>query len=172
MKNKYHKYAKKHFSSWMALGIIGWLLQSCMSMSTMQTARTTEKGELAYGLGGGYVKADISQGNSDTIRVKAPFVEIAGRYGISDRLDVGLKLTLIGSVGADVKYQLIGDHESKIAGSVGLGLAYFSIESGNSKSSMYDVMVPLYFSYHPTDWLSLYVGPKYAFRINSYKNEV
>ncbi len=169
MKNLYEN-LKRFGWHGMVIGTIV-VLQSCASMSTMQTARTTEKGEVGFGFGGGFVQADIAQGKSDTIKIKAPFVEVGGRYGITDKLDIGAKLTLIGTAVLDGKYQFLGDHESKVAGSVGLGFGYLGIESGNSKSTMYDIMTPVYFSYHPADWFSIYASPKYVFRINTYSND-
>ena len=146
-------------------------LSSCASMSMMQTARTTEKGKLGTSYGGGVVQSELILGTSDTLDLNAPFAEVGARYGITDNLDAGLKLTLIGTGVADVKYQFIGDSESVFAGSVGLGVGYLSIESGSSKSSIYDLMVPAYFSVHPTDWLGIYAGPRYVFRINSYNTD-
>lgn len=150
------------------------LLSGCASMSTMQTARTTEKGEFGYDVGGGYIKTDIALGTADTISFKAPFLEIGGRYGVTDKLDLGAKLTLIGTATADAKYQFLGDGESMLAGSAGFGLGYLSISSGSgvntSDSKIFDIMVPAYFSVHPTDWFSVYASPRYVFRINSYSS--
>ena len=143
-------------------------------MSTMQTARTTEKGEFGYGFGGGVIRTDIALGDVDTISLNAPFMEIGARYGITDKLDLGAKLTLIGTATVDAKYQFLGDGESKLAGSAGFGLGYLSISSesnGNtSESKIFDLMVPVYFSVHPADWFAVYASPKYVFRINSYNS--
>lgn len=147
------------------------LLAGCASMSTMQTARTTPKDAVVGLLGAGVVNSEFALGELDTITINAPFLEVGGRYGINEKLDVGLKLTIIGTAVGDVKYQFLGNQESKLAGSVGFGLGYLSIESGDSKSKMFDIMTPLYFSYHPAEWLSLYASPRYVFRINSYTTD-
>ncbi len=149
------------------LGIAA-LVSGCISMSTMQTARTNDKGQFTGFIGGGAVNSDLVLGELDTISISAPFLEVGGRYGINDKLDVGLKLAIIGTAVADAKYQFLGTKESKFAGSIGLGLGYLSIESGDSKSKIFDVITPAYFSYHPTDWLSLYTSPRYVLRINSF----
>jgi hypothetical protein len=143
-------------------------LTGCASMSTMQTARTTEKGNVGYGFGAGVVNSEIPLGTLDTLKISAPFLEVGARYGITDKLDVGAKITIIGTATVDVKYQFLGNKESKFASSVGLGGGYLSISSNDSKSKIYDAMLPIYFSYHPIDWFSLYFSPKYVFRINSY----
>lgn len=147
------------------------LLTGCASMSTMQTARTTPKGEVVGLLGAGVVNSEFALGELDTISINAPFLEVGGRYGINEKLDLGIKLTIIGTAVADVKYQFLGSQESKLAGSVGFGLGYLSIESGGSTSKMFDIMTPLYFSYHPAEWFSIYASPRYVFRINSYATE-
>lgn len=152
--------------TWAVLSII---LSSCASMSSLQTARTTPVGEFGYGVGGGYVKSEIQLGETDsTQNLNAPFVEVSTRYGLTDKLDVGARLTIIGTGVVDAKYQFLGDQESVFAGSAGLGLGHLSINSGDTKSRIYDVMVPLYFSVHPTEWFSAYASPRYVYRINSY----
>jgi hypothetical protein len=147
------------------------LLSGCASMSTMQTARTNDKGQFTGFFGGGAVNSDLALGELDTISISAPFLEVGGRYGVSDKLDVGLKLAIIGTAVADAKYQFLGTKESKFAGSIGLGLGYLSVSSDDSKSKIFDVMTPAYFSYHPNDWFSLYTSPRYVLRINSYTTE-
>lgn len=151
------------------LGVV--FLSGCASMSTMQTARTTKKGEFGYSFGGGYVSTEMPIEGVDTMNVNAPLLEAGARYGVTENLDVGGKITIIGTAVADAKYQFLGDQESKIAGSAGLGVGYLSMESGDTESKLYDLMVPAYFSYHPADWLSIYTSPKYVFRINSYNSD-
>ena len=138
-------------------------------MSTMQTARTVGKGEFGVGFGGGTVNSEIALGDADTIDVSAPFLEVGARYGVTEKLDLGLKLTLIGTSVLDAKYQFIGDGESKFAGSVGLGAGYLGISSGDARTNIVDIIVPTYFSFHPNQWISLYASPKYILRINSYE---
>jgi hypothetical protein len=147
------------------------LLTGCASMSTMQTARTVGDGNFELEIGGGAVNTDIALGELDTLSFSAPFIEVGGRYGITDKLDVGAKLTLIGTATADVKYQFLGDQESLGAVSTGLGIGYLSISSGDNESKIFDIAVPLYLSLHPTPWFSLYSCPRYTLRINSYTSD-
>jgi hypothetical protein len=143
------------------------LFSSCASMSTMQTARTTDKNKFAYIVGLSVVKTDIPIGTIDTIKINAPVVDLGVRYGVTDKLDVGAKISIIGTATIDVKYQFLGDKTSKIAGSIGLGGGYISLQINASKIHLYDFMLPVYFSYHPTNWLGLYCCPKYVFRITN-----
>ena len=145
-------------------------LSSCASMSTMQTARTIAKGEVGFGFGGGMVKSELPLGDLDTISINAPFVEASARYGVTDNLDFGVKITIIGTACVDGKYQFMGTKESKLAGAVGIGVGYLSVTSGDWKSKIFDIMSPLYFSYHPATWLAVYCSPKYTLRLNSYSD--
>ncbi|MDD5185509.1 MAG: DUF5777 family beta-barrel protein [Paludibacter sp.] len=145
-----------------------YMLNSCASMSTLQTARVTEKGQYAYVFGGGVVESRIPYGTTDTLKLTIPFVEIGIRYGIFDKMDVGAKISIIGTATADVKYQFIGDSKSKFAGSIGLGVGYMNMNSNVSntilQSNFVDAMLPVYFSYHPINWIALYCSPKYVLR--------
>jgi hypothetical protein len=144
-------------------------------MSTMQTGRTTEKNQFAYIIGLSVVNTEIPFGTIDTIKLHTPVVDLGVRYGISDKLDVGAKISIIGTANVDAKYQFLGDKTSKIAGSVGLGGGYISLYVNSSKTHLYDFMLPMYFSYHPTNWLALYCSPKYVFRITNnydYLNQI
>lgn len=139
----------------------------CVSMSTFQTARTTPKDDFGFGFGAGTVNSDLDLG-TDTVHISFPFIEAYGRYGITDKLDLGLKLTFIGTIASDIKYQFLGDQNSVFAGSVGAGVGYMSIFSGNTKSKVFDLMLPVYFSVHPAKIIGIYFNPKYIYRINNY----
>lgn len=166
MKNFYKQKISMSF-----LAITAILLSSCASMTSFQTARTTDKGKFGYGFGGGSVSSSLAIKDVDTINISAPFLEFSGRYGISDKLDIGAKLTLIGTSVLDAKYQFLGDKKSKFASSAGFGLGYISITGDDIKSNIFDIIVPMYFSYHPTDWLAIYANPKYVLRLNSYSGD-
>lgn len=143
-------------------------ITSCVSMTTMQTARTNKKGEVTITGGGGSIKTQFPIGTVDTFNIALPFIEGGVRYGITDKIDAGLKFTIIGSTVLDGKYQFLGDQKSKIAGSVGLSLGYVNVSINDTKSDVVDFSTPIYFSYHPTEWLAVYTSPKYTLRSNFY----
>jgi len=148
---------------WVFLGFIGLLsIQSCISTSALQTARVTPAGETAWGIGVLLPKAELINGDSTDFKSFAG--ELSARYGITDKLDVGAKLTLIGTGGVDAKYQFLGDAESKFAGSAGLGFGYLSFGTDDDKTTLYDLTVPAYFSYHPVTAVSAYVSPRFIYR--------
>jgi hypothetical protein len=138
------------------------LMQSCVSTSALQTARVTPKGEIATGIGVLLPKAELIAGDSTDFNGFAG--EISLRYGITDKLDVGTKITLIGTGGVDAKYQFIGDGDSKFAGSAGLGLGYLTLDLGGARSTIVDLTIPAYFSYHPINAVALYVSPRFLYR--------
>ena len=171
MKNKFQNTRWK-FNSLLFI-TIGFLLTSCASMSTLQTARTTEKNEFVGGFSGGAVHYDTGvqqiqdSTSTKTYILNMPFVEGYARYGITDKLDMGAKLTIIGTFLVDAKYQFLGNGESKIAGSAGLGLGTLTMKIGDYTNKIKDIHAPFYFSFHPAKWIGLYVSPRYVYRINS-----
>lgn len=162
----------KKISRITSVAIVVALFSSCASMSSMQTARVTNQGEVAFGVGGGYVSTDIQLGEAETIEIAAPLMEVTARYGITERLDVGAKLGIIGTAGLDAKYQFLGDRHSTLASSAGLGVYYLSLTSSSgdteSESSIVDLHIPVYLSVHPTDFFAFYAVPKFIVRRNNY----
>lgn len=143
------------------------MLSSCVSMSSMQTARTLGQGNTEAVIGASRVSYEFVSAE-DTLEAKTITGEIDWRYGVTDKLDVGVKASIIGTSGGYVKYQFLGDSESKFAGSGGVGLGFLTLSSGSgefeTKSKTTDFSVPLYFSYHPTDWVGIYTSPRYTMR--------
>ena len=154
--------------NWRNLAIVALVagMTSCASISTMQTARTTEQGSFGFGAGGSVVKFDTEIADS-TVSLAGPLMEVMLRYGVTDKLDVGFKAGLIGTTGLDAKYMLVGDHESVFALSAGASAGYLSGDINGSEFSIIDFSVPVYASIHPTSWFSVYATPRYLLRITS-----
>ena len=131
------------------------IFTGCASLSTMQTARVTEKGKIDFIVDGG------SAYYADMPPDRNPVSELGLRYGITDHLDMGFKISITNISILDFKYQFLGDKNSKFAGSIGLGGGIDMGIADGITSYTYDTMLPVYFSYHPNDWLSLYCSPKY-----------
>lgn len=143
------------------------LLGSCVSMSTMQTGRTVGEGNSELNIGGSVVKLETIF-DTDTTDLNGGLLEGDFRYGITDKLDAGLKISLLGTSGLYGKYQLVGDQESKFALSAGLSAGYLNITTGEGddevSNTTVDVAVPVFASVHPTEWLSIYAAPRYTLR--------
>ncbi len=144
------------------------LLSSCVSMSSMQTARTLGKGKTELSLGASRVSYDYSLSETDSLSQKAFTGEIDWRYGITDKLDIGGKASILGTSGAYAKYQFLGDQDSKLAASGGAGVGYLTMDltigEGENKIKTVDYYVPLNFSYHPKEWIGIYTSPRYTYR--------
>ncbi len=168
---------KKRLTNIVMILAVAAFMSGCVSMSSLQTARVTEPGEFGVGLSAGYVNTEIDLGeDAEPIKLSTPYFELAGRFGITERLDLGARLGLIGTAGLDLKYQFLGDNQSPFASSAGFGVSYVSVSSSSSSgdtstesnSNLVDLTFPVTFSYHPTDFLGLYVAPKFVMRINNY----
>ena len=146
-------------SFFVVLLAVVFVFSSCITMSTMQTARVTEKGKFATDIGLGLMNAGVSYPG-----IYIPEIEVGARYGVTDKMDVGAKISTIKAITADAKYQFLGDKKSVFAGSAGLGFEYIYSMSTN----FYDLVLPVYFSYHPLDWLSIYGSPKYFLKYANY----
>lgn len=134
-------------------------MTSCVSFSSMQTGRTVGKGEIAI-----TPSINLVQGNGELEQLGLPFIELQGSYGLKENLDIQAKVSLLGPLGVGAKYQFLGTQNSQTAVAIGLQTGYFNTTSDNSKTNMFEFQIPIYASYHPKSWLSLYLSPKYLIR--------
>lgn len=141
-------------------------MTSCVSNRSMQTARTTLKGDAGGGLGGSIIKANYFD-SPDSTNIGGFAGEAFARFGIAEKLDVGVNLSMVGTSGLDFKYQFIGDQESAFAASYGGGVGFFSIESNGVNTTTIDATLPTYFSFHAGDALALYASPRVVQRFSS-----
>src|SRR5512140_1228870 len=145
------------------------VLTGCPSLSTMQTPATVPKGELRFGVGLEGVGYSEKESGGTTSTVTAPQLELNARYGVTDNIDVGAKLYLIGAeVGG--KYQFVkGAFEAAVAPAA--SYISVSLDSGNgggsSSFSVTYLHLPLLLGYKLTDWFELAFGPKALYAIAS-----
>jgi hypothetical protein len=137
------------------------LSASCANLSSLQTARVIEKGKNEVVLGAGVAKTDVTIG-STTTALSAPYLQGMYRTGIADSMDLGVKLTLIGTLSADVKYQLVDAGEFALA--AGAGLGFVSLTVGSNKLTIIDLVVPVIASYNFSDSFAFYLSPKALLR--------
>lgn len=78
--------------------------------------------------------------------------DIRLKYGVHEKIDVGMKAGLLSGITVDTKVQLLGDFESPFAIAAGFG-------AGLRENGVLEF--PLYFSAHPSEYLSFYVTPRY-----------
>jgi hypothetical protein len=143
---------------------------ACTSVSVYQSAKTLPqgKGQTGFSLGGGKFrsKARISDFELDVPSVS---MEAWGRYGFTDKLEAGLKYSLPGALTLDARYGLLREETgAAVSLAAGLGLARAELSTAHTgyddKTSISDVIVPLYISRDLSDAVTAYVVPRYVRR--------
>ncbi len=135
----------------------------CASVSTLQTARVLDKDDSFHSVGLSFYSSDDFLGGDD---ISIPLLEYTYRRGVWDKIDMGLKLAIIGTAVVDAKYNLINSENWALA--TGLGLGYLSFEStvgGTTETStILDFFVPVYLSYDFSKTMTVYSAAKYMLR--------
>ena len=137
------------------------LLNSCASLSGFHTGRTVEEGNGEILLSLNLASApDFSDDEDDILQdVFFANIEFGGRFGITEKLDAGIRVNSVLNVLMDVKYQVAGDKQSPFAMSLGGGVGTFSLIS--AEGSLFNFQVPVYTSYHPSENIGIYFSPRY-----------
>lgn len=142
-----------------ALSIV--VVSSCASLTGFQDGRSL--GEEAFEMTGSLNLSQSPDFFFDDEEVLDNFffpnIEIAGKYGATDKLDVGVKLNTNLNFSLTSKYQVLGDRQSNTALGIGADVGTFGLIS-----SLWNVQVPLYFSVHPTEKFTWYLTPRYIFQ--------
>ena len=126
------------------------LFTQCFTYN-LQTARTTPKGEVSAGLGGSVLLFTEPDAFLPALGYGGAMV----RYGISDRMDIGVQGGVFMAPTVDVKYRYVGTNESPWAVSTGISLGGFADRTGQSIIQTSSLNVA---SYYPNDWLAITTG--------------
>ncbi|MFK7807894.1 MAG: hypothetical protein AB8F74_08870 [Saprospiraceae bacterium] len=148
-----------HFFALILVNLILILSSSCVSLSGFQTGKTLEKNQVALSASANVMGVGEGDGG-------IPLLEVGVRYGVVEKLDLGLRMSNFGAALFDLKYQLAGDKESKTAFAIGAGVgsALLRVETDDDRNGAnFNLHVPLYASYHPKENLSLYLSPRYIY---------
>ena len=140
------------------------VVTGCPSLSTMQTPATVPKGALRVGMG--LESLGFTQKDSEGISTNTfGQYELNARYGVTDNVDLGVKLYGIGiEVGG--KYQFVkGDFEAAIAPAVSYVSLDLSIDGPKTTTGITYLHLPLLFGYKLVDSLELAFGPKAVYMI-------
>jgi len=129
----------------------------CPSFSTLQTPRTVPEGELRFAaLAGGAGALSDDEGPGP----RSAQFELSARYGLSDNVDVGVKLYSLG-IEAGVKWLMLrGPIDIAIAPAI--SYASFDDQMGTSFNAFY-AHLPLMFGWNISDRVTLSFGPKLMF---------
>jgi len=154
-------------------GIVSLALTGCPSLSTMQTPRTVPQGQVRFGLGFEAVgiktaaRTDSAGNTTPSESVTFPQFELTLRYGVTDNLDIGGKLYLIGAE-AGFKYQFL---RGPLDVAVAPAASYISIgSSSNGSSSSLSATylhLPVLFGLNLNDNVAISFGPKFLYTIAS-----
>ncbi len=127
----------------------------CTSLSTLHTARPITAGTTQIGINA----AGWGAAGSGT-HVTLPTFELQVRHGLSDMLDLGVKVYPIG-VGADVNVALINTENFALSLDPGASAIYFG--ANNDSIFVGTFWLPVLADVVSTDVLTLTVGPKFGF---------
>lgn len=116
------------------------------SLSMLQRAETEAPGRAELdGSAGGYVGQAGSSGSAGFF----PNFEIAGRYGLFSRVDLGLKLWTAGSGTAlDVKVEVVKSSRFVLSLDPGLGVTWLRNGAGSSSASTAQIYLPVLVGIH------------------------
>lgn len=139
------------------------LLTGCAQFSGFQTARTVDQGggeiHLAAGGLGTQINFDVDTFINENITATVPFLEVGGRWGLGEKVDMGLRLSTTLNMTLDARYQFVGDKSSVFAMAIGGGIGY---QGGIGPFNLFQTQVPLYMSVHPADNVGIYLTPRFA----------
>jgi hypothetical protein len=129
----------------------------CPSFSTLQTPRTVPEGELRFGaLAGGAGALSDEAGPGP----RSAQFELSARYGLTERVDVGVKLYALG-IEASLKWWMVrGPLDLAIAPAV--SYASFDDRMGTQFNAFY-AHLPLLLGWNISDRVTLSFGPKLMF---------
>lgn len=143
------------------------LLSNCASLTGFTDGRVIGKnnGEFVGSLNFSQTPKFSDFADSDSIlvgddfRFTFPSVEVGGRYGVADKIDIGVRMNSNLNLAVDGKFQILGDHESKTALSLGVGVGTFGLLLSGVGLWNFQVSAP--FSVHPTEKVAWYVAPRF-----------
>lgn len=145
------------------------VLSSCASLTGFQDGRTMgeDNGDGAISLNFTQGPAFSNFGDSlqaeNIVSVPFPNIEVGGRYGVIDKLDLMVKVNTNLNFAIGAKYQLWGEPQSKFAFAAGAEAGTFGLFLG-----IWNLHLPLYASYHPSEKIAFYASPRYVYQFNSF----
>lgn len=150
------------------LTIISFVLQSsCMSLGSLQSARSLKKNGFSFtgAFGTQTMHQKHSEDDLEPSVNKWPAAEVLAQYSPFDNLDLGLRIIFPASFGYNFKYTLI--NQKKFA--FGFGLEYSELgspdapdskEEDDATTKIRDITVPMFLTYDITNRFSIHLSPK------------
>jgi hypothetical protein len=141
----------------------------CATLTGYQDGKTLPEGmtELNVSLNVGQSQPfDVDEDNvlDEFNRFFFPNIEVSARRSVANRLDAMVRLSTSFNIGAGLKYQISGDHQSRFAMSLGAEIQNFGLLT----VGLWNVQIPLYTSIHPRENLAFYFTPRYIYQFSVY----
>lgn len=144
----------------------------CASLTGFQDGRTLGKDGGEFGVSLNFSQSpdfdELEEQAEDSLTMGFPSLvlpsfEFAGRYGVAEKVDLGVRLNTNLNLGISGKFQVVGDQESTFALALGAEVGTFGLVSG-----LWNVQVPVFMSVHPSERLSIYFSPRYIYQFSSF----
>lgn len=162
---------KKH-TLLLCFGLAGLLFafSNCASLTGFQDGRTVGQNNGEFSASLNFAQSpDFNdwEDQADTIadipNIFFGNIELGGRYGLAEKVDLTFRFNTTLNVGIGAKFQVVGDRESPVALALGAEIGSFGLVSG-----LWNVQVPVYFSLHPQENFAWYLSPRYIHQFESY----
>lgn len=134
------------------------IFSNCAQLSSFTTAKSVGKNNAEIGFAASGAGFTDFINNVDDETAVLPVFEFWGRYGVGEKMDLGLKLSTGLSGVFDLKYQFLGDRQSMFAMALGGGLGF---QGGTLDALLLQGHIPLFISVHPTDKFAIYTNPRF-----------
>lgn len=146
------------------------LMSSCASLTGFEEGRVLGQDNSEVMVSGNFTRVpdlfdDEAFDDVDSLdtSISFPNIEVSFKRGITDKLDVGIRASTNLNLSVFAKYQLVGDNSSSFALSPGF-------EAGTVLGLAYNVGIPIYASYYPTESVAVNVTPRYMYQFISGAN--
>ncbi|MDX1478663.1 MAG: hypothetical protein R3301_13215 [Saprospiraceae bacterium] len=132
-------------------------LPGCIQVSSWQTARTVgeHNGEILVAFGA----LGISDPLGEDADAGVGTMELMGRYGVSETVDIGLKISSFSSYVFDAKFQVVGDRTTSFGLALGPGIGITAFVGSNG---IFQGHLPVHMSVHPSERFAFYFTPRYS----------
>jgi len=145
-------------------------ISSCVTINSMQSGKTlgNNNAELCLsGTYGNYSPISVFY-YEDTVDVNHtinnfPNAGLRVRYGITNKIDLGLNFDLTTDLGLNLKYQFLGTKTSFFCSSIGFDTGINLVPAIAGGFSIYYLSIPLFISIHPKKNVSIYFTPRYFY---------
>ncbi len=130
------------------------LLLACSTLSTLDGAKTLDRGVVQVG---GGISLQSGASPATQAGIPLPQLDLGARFALADDVDLGVRLYLLG-IGADVRYRFL--HEGPWHLAAGVGIAGLPLGGSGSVESRFPLTAERDFGEH----VSLAAGPRLILR--------